>query len=133
MERPEEPFAIAVRDIDESLECLRLRWGSEAPRSRVRLDDLDEIKPQGQSCDAPVHTRGGEYSTQRRKKIQGALNKHHYEALTTMGQSGTLTDRFARKLVPGFFLGQLRPRQIFDRRRILRALEDREAVGDLNI
>ena len=25
LERQEEPFAIAVRDIDESLECLRLR------------------------------------------------------------------------------------------------------------
>ena len=81
-----------------------------------------------------LFTLGGANTARKDEKtIQGALNKHHYGALTTMGHSGTLTDGFARKLVPGFFLGQLRPRQIFDRRRILRALEDREAVGDLNI
>ena len=59
MERPEEPFAIAVRDIDKFLGCARLRWGSEATRIRVRLESLDEIKPGGASGDAPIHPRGG--------------------------------------------------------------------------
>ena len=67
MERPEEPFAIAVRDIDEYLGCSRLRWGSEAPRIRVRLENLDAIKPEGASSNAPFHPRGGEESTQGRK------------------------------------------------------------------
>ena len=60
LERPEEPFAIAVRDIDEYLGCSRLRWGSEAPRIRVRLENLDAIKPEGASSNAPFHPRGGE-------------------------------------------------------------------------
>ena len=60
MERPEEPFAIAVRDIDKFLGCSRLHWGSEALRIRVRLENLDEIKPEGASGDAPLHPRGGE-------------------------------------------------------------------------
>ena len=60
LERPEEPFAIAVRDIDEYLGCSRLHWGSEAPRIRVRLENLDAIKPKGASSNAPFHPRGGE-------------------------------------------------------------------------
>ncbi len=67
MERPEEPFAIAVRDIDKSLGSSRLRGGSEASGVRVRLENLDEIKPEGRSSDAPFHPRGGEQSTQGRK------------------------------------------------------------------
>ena len=71
MERQEEPFAIAVRDIDEFLECFRLRCVPEAPRSRVRLEDPGAIKTEGPHGDAPVHTKGGEYSTQKRKKNPG--------------------------------------------------------------
>ena len=72
MERPEEPFAIAVRDIDEYLGCSRLRWGSEAPRIRVQLENLDAIKPEGASSNAPFHPRGGEWSTQGRKnRVRG--------------------------------------------------------------
>ena len=67
MERPEEPFAITVRDIDEYLGCSRLRWGSEAPRIRVQLENLDGIKPEGTSGDAPIDPRRDEYSTQRLK------------------------------------------------------------------
>ena len=58
MERPEEPFAIAVRDIDEYLGCSRLRWGSGAPMIRVRLENLDAIKPEGAPSNAPFHPRG---------------------------------------------------------------------------
>ena len=72
MERPEEPFAIAVRNIDEYLGCSRLRWGSEAPMIRVRLENLDAIKPEGASSNAPFHPRGGEWSTQGRKnRVRG--------------------------------------------------------------
>ena len=60
LERPEEHFAIAVRDINKFLGCSRLRWGSEASRIRVRLENLDEIKPEGASSNAPFHPRGGE-------------------------------------------------------------------------
>ena len=62
LERQEEPFAIAVRNIDEPLECLRLLEGLKC-RGRVRLEYLDAKKTEGPSGDAPVHTKGGEYST----------------------------------------------------------------------
>ena len=58
MERPEEPFVIAVRDIDEYFGCSRLRWGSEALTIRVRLENLDAIKPEGASSNAPFHPGG---------------------------------------------------------------------------
>ena len=60
MERHEGPFAITVRDIDEYLGCSRLRWGSDAPRIRVRLENLDAIKPEGASRNAPFNHRGDE-------------------------------------------------------------------------
>ena len=73
MERPKEPFAITVRDIDEYLSDARdIIGGSEAPRIRVRLENLDAIKPEGASSNAPFHPRGGEWSTQGRKnRVRG--------------------------------------------------------------
>ena len=93
MERPQEPFAITVRDIDEYLGCSRLHWGSEAPRIRVRLENLDAIKPEGASSNAPFHPRGGRKEhAGTEEPSQGTPNEHHYEAQTTMGQ----TDDFRR-------------------------------------
>ena len=88
MERPQEPFAITVRDIDEYLGCSRLRWGSEAPMIRVQLESLDEMKPEKTSSDATFHPRGGRMQhAGTEEPSQGTPNKHHYEALTTIGQT----------------------------------------------
>ena len=38
----------------------------------VKIENLDEIKPEGPSSDAPFHPRGGEESTQGRKnRVRG--------------------------------------------------------------
>ena len=64
LERPEEPFAIAVRDIDKFLGCSRLRWGSEAPGIRSRLESLDEMKPEGNPV-LHLFTPGGANTARR--------------------------------------------------------------------
>ena len=105
LERPEEPFAIAVRDIDEYVGCSRLRWGSEASRVRFRLENLDAIKPEGASSNAPFHPRGGRIEHAGTEELsQGTPNKHYYEARTTMGQfQRTLTAVRLENGSPNYF------------------------------
>ena len=89
MERPEEPFAIAVRDIDEYLSDARDFVGGPKLQGSVSSSktwtQLSRRVHQVMHLFTPGGGRKEHAGTE--EPSQGTPNKHYYEARTTTGQT----------------------------------------------